>query len=59
MLRRLTQEEIANTTKSHMSSLESLNNTCVPNLSTLIKYAGALNVKINVELSDEQPKERL
>jgi DNA-binding XRE family transcriptional regulator len=50
----LTQEEVAkrmNTSKSNISRLESLNNKYVPNLMTLIKYANALNCKINFSLS--------
>ena len=50
----LTQEEVAkrmNTSKLNISRLESLNNKYVPNLMTLIKYANALNCKINFSLS--------
>ena len=41
----LTQDEIAHkigTSKSSISRLESLNNTFMPNIGTLIKYAEAL-----------------
>ena len=47
------QEELAkrmHTSKSNISRLESLNNTYIPNLSTIIKYANALNCKINFEI---------
>lgn len=50
----LTQDEIAKkigTSKSNISRLESLNNHNMPNLSTLIKYAKALGMKLDVELS--------
>ena len=49
----LTQEQIAlkiGTSKSNISRLESLNNTFMPNLSTLIKYANALGLKLNIDL---------
>ena len=49
----LTQEEVAkkmNTSKSNISRLESLSNKYVPNLITLIKYANALNCKIDFKL---------
>jgi len=51
--KKLTQEEIAKrirTSKSNISRLESLNNNYTPNLKTLIKYAEALDCKLNVEL---------
>ncbi len=49
----LTQEEVAkkmNTSKSNISRLESLNNTYVPNLMTLIKYANAIECKIDFRI---------
>jgi len=49
----LTQEQIAlkiGTSKSNISRLESLNNTFMPNVSTLIKYANALGLKLNIDL---------
>ena len=49
----LTQEEVAKkmyTSKSNISRLESLNNKYIPNLMTLIKYANALNCKIDFRL---------
>ena len=49
----LTQEEIAkkmHTSKSNISRLESLSNKYIPNLMTLIKYANALNCKIDFKL---------
>jgi len=49
----LTQDEIAHkigTSKSSISRLESLNNTFMPNLGTLIKYAEALGLKLNMGL---------
>ncbi len=49
----LTQEEVAkkmNTSKSNISRLESLSNKYIPNLGTLIKYANALNCKIDFKL---------
>jgi len=51
----LTQEEVAkkmNTSKSNISRLESLNNKYVPNLMTLIKYANAIECKIDFKLSE-------
>ncbi len=51
--KRLTQEEVAekmHTSKSNISRLESLNNKYIPNLMTLIKYANALNCKIDFRL---------
>ena len=51
--RRLTQEEVArkiHTSKSNISRLESLNNTYVPNLMTLIKYTNALGCKIDFKV---------
>ena len=49
----LTQDEIAHklgTSKSSISRLESLNNTFMPNVGTLIKYAEALGLKLNMGL---------
>jgi len=49
----LTQEEVADkmhTSKSNISRLESLNNKYIPNLMTLIKYANALNCRIDFRL---------
>jgi len=49
----ITQEEIAQkigTSKSSISRLESLNNTFMPNIGTLIKYAEALGLKLSVGL---------
>ncbi len=49
----LTQDEIAHkigTSKSSISRLESLNNTFMPNIGTLIKYAEALGLKLSVGL---------
>ncbi len=49
----LTQDEIANkmgTSKSNISRLESLNNNYIPNLATLIKYAEALDMKLDIGL---------
>jgi len=49
----MTQDEIAKkigTSKSNISRLESLNNTYMPNLSTLIKYAQALDMHLEIEL---------
>ncbi len=49
----LTQDEIAQkigTSKSNISRLESLNNNYMPNLSTLIKYAEALGMKLDIGL---------
>jgi len=49
----LTQEEIAKkigTSKSNISRLESLNNTYIPNLATLMKYAQALGKKLDIGL---------
>jgi DNA-binding XRE family transcriptional regulator len=51
--RGITQEQIANkigTSKSNISRLESLNNTYMPNLGTLIKYANALGLKLDIGL---------
>ncbi len=47
----LTQDEIAKkigTSKSNISRLESLNNNYMPNLATLIKYAEALGMKLDI-----------
>ncbi len=49
----VTQEQIAqkiNTSKSNISRLESLNNTYMPNLSTLMKYAQALGLRLDIGL---------
>jgi DNA-binding XRE family transcriptional regulator len=49
----LTQDEIAQkigTSKSNISRLESLNNTYMPNISTLIKYAKALDMRLDIGL---------
>jgi len=49
----LTQNEIARkigTSKSNISRLESLNNNYMPNLSTLMKYAEALGMRLNIAL---------
>jgi DNA-binding XRE family transcriptional regulator len=49
----LTQDEVAKrvgTSKSNISRLESLNNNYTPNLATLIKYAKALEMKLEVDL---------
>jgi len=49
----LTQDEIAKkigTSKSNISRLESLNNSYMPNLATLIKYAQALGMRLDIEL---------
>ena len=49
----LTQDEIAHkigTSKSSISRLESLNNSFMPNVGTLMKYAEALGLKLSVGL---------
>jgi DNA-binding XRE family transcriptional regulator len=49
----ITQEQIAvkiGTNKSNISRLESLNNTYTPNISTLIKYAQALGLRLDIGL---------
>ena len=49
----VTQEQIAQkigTSKSNISRLESLNNTYMPNLGTLMKYAEALGLRLDIEL---------
>ncbi len=49
----LTQDEIAKkigTSKSNISRLESLNNTYIPNLATLMKYAEALGMRLDIGL---------
>ena len=49
----LTQDEIAKkigTSKSNISRLESLNNTYMPNLATLVKYAEALGMRLDIGL---------
>jgi len=48
-----TQDEIAKklgTSKSNISRLESLNNNYMPNLATLMRYAEALGMKLDIEL---------
>jgi DNA-binding XRE family transcriptional regulator len=50
----VTQEQIAlkiGTSKSNISRLESLNNSYMPNLGTLMKYAEALGLRLNIGLS--------
>jgi len=49
----LTQDEIAKkigTSKSNISRLESLNNSYMPNLTTLMKYAEALGMRLDIGL---------
>ena len=49
----LTQDDIAKkigTSKTNISRLESPNNSYMPNLATLIKYADALGMKLNIGL---------
>ena len=49
----LTQEEIAKrigTSKSNISRLESPNNHYMPNLATLMKYAEALEMRLDIGL---------
>jgi DNA-binding XRE family transcriptional regulator len=49
----LTQDEIAKkigTSKSNISRLESLNNRYMPNLATLMKYAEALGMRLDIGL---------
>ena len=49
----LTQEQIAiklGTSKSNISRLESLNNSYMPNISTLIKYADSLGLELDIGL---------
>ncbi len=49
----LTQDEIAKkigTSKSNISRLESLNNSYMPNLATLMKYAEALGMRLDIGL---------
>ncbi len=48
-----TQDEIAKklgTSKSNISRLESLNNSYMPNLATLMRYAEALGMKLDIGL---------
>ena len=48
-----TQDEIAKkigTSKSNISRLESMNNNYIPNLATLMKYAEALGMKLDIGL---------
>jgi DNA-binding XRE family transcriptional regulator len=50
----VTQDQIAQkigTSKSNISRLESLNNTYMPNLGTLMKYAEALGLRLDIGLS--------
>jgi len=49
----VTQDQIAQkigTSKSNISRLESLNNTYMPNLGTLMKYAEALGLRLDIGL---------
>ena len=49
----LTQDDIAKkigTSKTNISRLESPNNNYMPNLATLIKYANALDMKLDIGL---------
>ena len=49
----VTQEQIAvkiGTSKSNISRLKSLNNTYMPNLGTLMKYAEALGLRLDIGL---------
>ncbi|HGZ70613.1 MAG TPA: XRE family transcriptional regulator [Nitratifractor sp.] len=49
----LTQDDIAKkigTSKSNISRLESLNNNYMPNLATLMKYAEALGMRLDIGL---------
>jgi len=49
----VTQEQIAlkiGTSKSNISRLESLNNTYMPNLGTLMKYTEALGLRLDIGL---------
>jgi len=49
----VTQEQIAltiGTSKSNISRLESLNNSYMPNLGTLMKYAEALGLRLDIGL---------
>jgi len=49
----ITQEQIAQkigTSKSNISRLESFNNTYMPNLATLMKYAEALGLRLDIGL---------
>lgn len=49
----ITQEQIAQkigTSKPNISRLESLNNTYMPNLSTIMKYAEALGLRLDIGL---------
>ncbi len=53
----LTQEQLAKiigTSKSSVSRFENLNNTYLPNLKTLIKYAKALDCSIEIGLKEKQ-----
>ena len=57
----LTQEEIAEkigTSKSNISRLESLNNTYTPNMSTLIKYAEMLDMRLEIGLHGVSDKKK-
>ena len=49
----LTQDDIAKkigTSKTNISRLESPNNNYMPNLATLVKYADALDMKLDIGL---------
>jgi len=49
----LTQDEVAKrigTSKSSISRLESINNTLMPNITTLMKYAEALGLRLSIGL---------
>jgi len=53
VIKGFTQDEIAKkigTSKSNISRLESLNNNYMPNLATLMKYAEALGMRLDVGL---------
>ena len=53
LARGVTQEQIAQkigTSKSNISRLESLNNSYMPNLGTLMKYAEALEMRLDIGL---------
>lgn len=57
----LTQEQIAKmirTSKSSVSRFESLNNTYLPNLRTLMKYAKALDCSIEIGLIEKTLEKR-
>jgi DNA-directed RNA polymerase specialized sigma subunit len=55
LARGITQEQIAQKlgiSKSNISRLESLNNTRIPNLGTLMRYAGALGMRLDIGLRE-------